>query len=338
MTQEVMRSYPWICHGEVGVILTGGLGNQIFQLVAGLSLADQHRTRLAIVDKVLRPWPGRNGRAELFDLFDLNGVATRIAPEETASTLGFRAAHWRIASCNSDLNPIQRNLRRKLAELAEWAELLKGSRVGGLRRPLWSQRGGGYDPRVGRLTIDKLIVGYFQSYKYLEHTKRLAFLRTAIARKQSNHSQLCKHKPTARPYISLHVRRGDYKRNPQFGLLSQGYYRNAIAALHALKVDIEDILVFSDDIDTATELLKHSFNDQRITFVNDKTLGASDTLRLMSDASAIITANSSLSYWAAMLSTCQRSHIVYPDPWFRLHPTPDSLIPPSWTSVGSTFA
>jgi len=307
-------------------------------LVAGLALAERHETRLAIVDGVLGPWQGRDGTAELFDLFELCSVAIRIAPEESASTLGLRAARLRIASCNSDLNLLQRNLRRKLAELAEWAEVLRNPNPESLKRPIWSQLASGYDPRLEHLGAGKLIIGYFQTHRYLDATEQLPFLRSMAEREHSKRALPRVYLPTKRPYIALHVRRGDYRNNPQFGLLSRSYYENAIAALQASGVDIDDIYVFSDEIDTAAELLVGAFPDHRMTFISDRSLTAADTIQMMSGASSVITANSSLSYWAAMLSACPRKHIMYPDPWFRSHPTPDSLIPPSWTSVASTFA
>jgi hypothetical protein len=334
MNRNSVRGFPWIRDGEVGVLLTGGLGNQIFQFVAGFAQAKRTQSPLVVIDHVLKPWPGNDGKAELFSLLNLQDIATRITPEETSQTLGIRAAHLSIASCNSGLNWAQRDLRRSLARAAEMLAL---ARRGSFGPRLWSQYGNGYDSRLGDLSTSHLIIGYFQTYKYVNQSQLLQQLRSNLRPVLSERLPSVGNPPTERPYISLHVRRGDYKDNPQFGHLSLGYYEKCLAALSASQHEVDDVLVFSDDINAASRLLTGSRINHRLYFTDNKNLSATETLRLMSRGSAIITANSSLSYWAAMLSKCLPSQILCPDPWFRIHPTPTGLVPPAWVPIKSSF-
>lgn len=129
--------------------------------------------------------------------------------------------------------------------------------------------------------------------------------------------------------VAIHVRRGDYATNPdvkaEFGLLEEDYYRRAIALLRA-RAPVQRIAVFSDDLDH----ILRSWNLQADLIAPGKGLEDSSAgdLWLMSRAPALVTANSSLSWWAAWLGERPGRPVVTPRPWFRneiLHRPPHLL-------------
>lgn len=96
--------------------------------------------------------------------------------------------------------------------------------------------------------------------------------------------------------VAIHIRRGDYLKNPKYvNLSSTQYYRNAIDIIKS-KMPNSCLYIFSDDITWCRE----SGLFDGATYV-DFTKEAHEDMYLMSKAKGIITANSSFSWWAGYL-------------------------------------
>jgi hypothetical protein len=119
--------------------------------------------------------------------------------------------------------------------------------------------------------------------------------------------------------VALHVRRGDYvtnaDRSPRYRVLDPDYYRDALARIR-LTTDVRRAVVFSDDaawcrerlrLDLATEVVEHSDPHERVI----------DDFLCLAQASNLIVANSTFSWWAAWIAT-QRGpvRVVQPARWF----------------------
>lgn len=92
--------------------------------------------------------------------------------------------------------------------------------------------------------------------------------------------------------VAVHVRRGDYVNNPFYvDLMETDYYREAMAIFPN-----EDFLIFSDDI----EWCKQQIIFKDCEFSEGKT--ELEDLSLMASCKAVITANSSFSWWGGYLS------------------------------------
>jgi hypothetical protein len=74
-----------------------------------------------------------------------------------------------------------------------------------------------------------------------------------------------------------------------------------------------------------------------IEWIDNTNLSASETLQLFRRCDGYIIANSSFSWWAAMLSQAVNPIVIAPTKWFRNLEDPKELIPPSWLRVNSTF-
>ncbi|MDD3137584.1 MAG: alpha-1,2-fucosyltransferase [Lachnospiraceae bacterium] len=99
--------------------------------------------------------------------------------------------------------------------------------------------------------------------------------------------------------ISIHVRRGDFIDNKGYNLCSLQYYRDAIRMLiESEKLDKDNIKLyfFSDDKD----YIKNSFKYNNMVVVEGESAGSE--MKLMTYTKYNIIANSTFSFWGALLS------------------------------------
>ncbi len=103
--------------------------------------------------------------------------------------------------------------------------------------------------------------------------------------------------------VAIHVRRGDYVNNPFYvDLIETPYYRDAMALFPG-----ESFLVFSDDIEWCKKqkIFQHcEFSEGRDEI---------EDLNLMASCKAVITANSSFSWWGGFLC---KGKVIAPEAWY----------------------
>jgi hypothetical protein len=152
--------------------------------------------------------------------------------------------------------------------------------------------------------------GYFPSEKYFKNYKKeiinLYKDRDLIKRISNDFKKVY----SLENSLSLHVRRGDYLKSPDFmPVLPIDYYQRAIYEVE-LRSSVDIILVFSDDI----EWCKLNLRDKRMVFIEDQ-LDYAD-LYLMSECTNNITANSGFSWWGSYLNENASKIVVCPYTWF----------------------
>lgn len=120
------------------------------------------------------------------------------------------------------------------------------------------------------------------------------------------------------PFTSIHFRFGDYVNNPYyFNLPASDYYVNAIEKM-CDKTSGTIFLVFSDDKDLARKAMKFvesKMGHGIIYYIIDGTSDIED-LCMQSLCSHNICANSSFSYWSAMLNKNKNKVVTMPLNWF----------------------
>lgn len=119
--------------------------------------------------------------------------------------------------------------------------------------------------------------------------------------------------------VSIHVRRGDYVRNPFYVDLSKtNYYERAMEQFPG-----ESFLVFSDDIEWC--------KDQRMFEGCEFSEGNTEVedLNLMASCKAHIIANSSFSWWAAYISG---NKTIAPKAWYA-DGIERTVIPKQWIRI-----
>jgi hypothetical protein len=182
-----------------------------------------------------------------------------------------------------------------------------------------------------------MLYGYFQSWRYAPSGGSLISekIRT-LARPawSEGYLELIK---SGRGSVSLHIRRGDYlqaETHNIHGLAGAEYFERAIRLVRGLGCE-GPILVYSDDLGRAIQELDGI--DGIVPVKSPADADPLDVLRLMSDGAAVITSNSTFSWWAAYINDVSTRPVVCPTPWFQ-DPTLDSadIVPPWWFQTGAS--
>lgn len=129
-------------------------------------------------------------------------------------------------------------------------------------------------------------------------------------------------------YISIHIRRGDYLLEPQRGVCSTTYYKEAIQLLQK-KIPNPIFVFFSDDIKWTKKELPFD-NSIYVDWNHD--VDSWQDMYLMSLCKHNIIANSSFSWWGAWLNPNTEKMVVAPKQWF-LHRNNYDILPEKWIKL-----
>lgn len=295
-------------HG-VTIVPVGGLGNQLFIYGAGRALSEKLACPLFIDGKSFQ---AHGDRSFELDTFVHKGVVLERDPSKAF------LIHLRSKVREASRRVLPRNFSTNILRI-------------------YSEESFAYDQNLLNLNCNIQISGYFQSWKYFDAiASDLRNEITTIINPSDWYTSTLHTLNNLTPWIAVHVRRGDYT-NPQtlafHGLCSAKYYEESINLMEKL-VDTDQIVVFSDDIESARQLL-HGVGLSK-TFINAPPSSRPlESLLLMSRASGFIMANSSYSWWAGWLGSHVTKPVIAPRPWFRNSkvPTQDLLLP-NWISLG----
>jgi len=178
-----------------------------------------------------------------------------------------------------------------------------------------------YDERIDGIEDGTLLDGFFQSYKYCEESlhyfRDFLFYKSGIQLGNSLFNG-----------IAVHVRRGDYATETGLqyhGVCSFDYYINAVELLRSIWGNLT-VRIFSDSLQTAKELMLFIPNSE----YEDSTLTPLQTLARMGQSQALVTSNSSFSWWAARFFLNEYGRVVVPMPWLNVTRTTPDLVPNQW--------
>jgi hypothetical protein len=296
---------------RINVLQQRGLGNQLFQYVAGLFFAKKYGATLEVIRE----------------------------PEDLASSFGhprpFLLSHFRITEPVRELNLWDRVMcsvataKKPLTVPARLA-----SRTVVYRQPVYED--GTFLPAlpVPPTTKNVYLEGNFQAYRFAQDVEQrvrseFSFKKPPVDRNLETFNQI----KAVENSVSLHVRRGDYKFNKGGQeLLPIEYYARAMQVLQQ-KVTNPTYFIFSDDIPYTREALPHA---ERMVFVdhNDEANGHED-LRLMSACRHNIIANSTMSWWGAWLNSDPARLVCAPKIWRNPKISYADLIPPDWLRIAN---
>ncbi len=295
--------------------ITSGLGNQLFQLAAGLALSRLRKTEL----RLDLAWFERK-RHEPHEIFQLEPYAAdmlRASRDDLSRVPGLgRSFSGRID-----------------AALRRWRQEFCGSAAA--CAPLVRATDGdfSFSPAFRELPADTYLAGNWQSALFFENVADE--MRERLRRYVPNSPSVAQlaAEIDAAPSAFLHVRRGDYVSNPHYqrelGPLESRYYTAACAALKSA-VGACRLYAFTNDTEWARDCL---LPDTRIVGPAE-VASPHDLLHLMSRCRHAIMANSSLSWWAAWREWWPGKFIYAPRPWFAesWRNTRD-LIPAGWRQI-----
>lgn len=267
------------------VKLISGLGNQLFQYAFG--------RQMALV----------------------NNVPLRLDTSfyETQSLRGYKLNHYRInadVATKDDIDGIlkPRNLINKLQQY-----FTGNNKYYCKERKWWDYDNSLLSGRKRNVYLD----GYWQSYKYYKEINNVILNELSLA----DEAEPLAYKVNStilqdEQSVSIHIRRGDYitdtDANRMMGVLPLSYYSNAIAHINSI-IPNAQFYIFSDDLNWAADNLKID----RPVIIVDVANGEKDYLELdmMSKCRHNIIANSTFSWWAALLNKNADKIVVGPKNW-----------------------
>ena len=295
-------TYPVGMPRPITIRLVGGLGNQLFGYYAGAALAARHGAPLRLDTSWVRHGITDHGIEIL--RFDLPG-----------DWMDDRSLGARLSAPGSLVG-------------RAWSKALR--EVPALRRPLriHEAEGVGHDPTLLDQPPGTRLRGYFQSWRTVQNAMDSGYPRRPRLRYQSSWlDQIISRAQDESPLV-VHVRRGDYAKVPEFGLLGASYYESAIDRLRGEGVT-GPIWLFSDEPALAQHALgRHAASAELISSPD----GPATELLAMSHGAGLVIANSTFSWWGATMSA-PKTPVIAPDPWFAAGPAVQGLIPPEWTRL-----
>lgn len=308
------------------VMVTGGLGNQLFQFAAALDVARGNEVVL---------WPALGAprchdgvTADLLRLPLPAGVHTgALGVAGALRLLAQKASGYmlRIGVIGSALerDPRYRALAAWGASLAVLPALRHWVRVR-------AAVGIGFDPAATDTSGgEPLLLGYFQTWRHASAPHVRPALAAAFDGVDTEWFRQMQALAAAESPIIVHVRLGDYRKEPGLGIIEPAYYEAAIAEARAQHPDSR-IWLFSDEPQAAIAMLPAGTPEPRVVDPPDASTPPAELLRVMTLGRCYVLANSTFGWWAALLAADATRTVTVPEPWFVIGDQPRDLIPPDW--------
>jgi hypothetical protein len=287
----------------VKVMLSGGLGNQMFQYAAGYALAAHLKTPLVLDVSSYRYDPLRDFSLGAFGIEEPETVAQ--ADVQTYVTLNLKAKLKKIlpdfmikAMAFVYKNTLFKFLRRK-QEKTHYVE-----------------KNFHFEKEFFDLKDGMVIAGRYQSENYFfnvqEEIHRIFTLKNPLSEAAQKILEQIQQTPIP---VAIHVRRGDFLSAANInlhGAASLDYYKKAVGIINALYGKVR-FFVFTDD----TQYVRENFGFlQDYVLVSETVSDQHEDRFLMSRCRHNIIANSSFSWWGAWLNPALDKTVIAPRQWF----------------------
>lgn len=286
----------------IKLILSGGLGNQMFEYAAGRALSIRKKCTLSI------------------DLYLLN--------KKTKATI----RDYELTVFNIDA-PISESVINKIAVKVFGA--IRSKRLGyalinklGIFR---DEKATYYDPKFELLSKETTLFGYFQNENYFKGISEQLRIDFTFRSPLSDRNEKIRLKIEQNASVSIHIRRGDYTSiDSNLPTLEISYYNKAIEYITS-QINNPYFFIFSDDIEWVKENLDLSNVDHEFIDWNKNEDSYID-MQLMSLCKHNIIANSSFSWWGAWLNNKPNKIVIAPQKWYKGDTGiyPDGFLPKEW--------
>lgn len=289
----------------IKLILSGGLGNQMFEYAAGRALSMRYDTDLFV------------------DLYLLQ--------KKTKATI----RSYELSVFNIEA-PISQSILNKIAVKVFGA--IRSKTIGHLFLDKFSifrdEKAQNYDKRFELLSKNTTLFGYFQNENYFKGISEQLKVDFTFRSPLSGENDKIRYKIEQMTSVSIHIRRGDYiNNNSNLPVLDLSYYKRAIEYITS-QIDNPYFFIFSDGIEwVKTNLDLSKLNHEFIDWNTNE--DSYRDMHLMSLCKHNIIANSSFSWWAAWLNNNPSKLVVAPQKWYKGDTGiyPDGFLPKKWITL-----
>lgn len=301
----------------VTVFLSGGLGNQLFQIARVL----QSKSKSLVINiSQLQS----NFELEEFLKFVAQKRGLSIFIDVKKPSMLFRRAH------NYLLRSGQWSKKSKTQEFVIKKSIQIAFFLSGVSSRYVSIDDESFAEHDRKNLENFYIIGYFQNQisarflcedlnEYLDFTYESKKSRKSLSRSSE---------------LILHVRRGDYLNEKKIGMLSNTYFKNTIREVCKTNARINLNIFTNGEINLFEMTNEIEFDSVEVI---DST-SAIELLAKMRSGKIFIISNSTLSWWAAFLSSSPEKQVYAPLPWFRKLSEPKNFIPEVWVRLPAIWS
>jgi hypothetical protein len=322
LTFSIFKSYK--LSKSSTIFLTGGLGNQLFQIAAGLALSD--KKSVVINTNFGKPRLNHQGITEIESIpFDNIWFEKKkiLFGNFVGKSLAYSLRRG-IKPTKLESNVLIKKILRLLTEF-----ILSIAYVKRIKLVIASDVG--YFKMQEKKADHIFYVGYFQSHIWPDSINFKDFVNS-FSENNSNLNKFTSDASREKPLI-VHVRLKDYETHQNFGIPSDTYYRNSLAQEWNPST-FGKIWLFSDDISKAKKIIPKDFIEVT-RLIDEPLMESADILKIMKLGRSYVIANSTFSWWGAYLSSVESGKIIAPNPWFQFEKSPNEIIPPNWSRLNA---
>lgn len=179
-------------------------------------------------------------------------------------------------------------------------------------------------------TRNMKLVGYYQSYKYFHEKKKYIFKLLKIQKLQEMVQKIYEIDTNS---VAMHFRLGDYQYHESVHpILNLDYYKKALDSIVKKRGNCKVLYFCEEDISLQINILKEEFANCIFTKIDD-TISDWEQLLLMSCCRDNIIANSTFSWWGAYLGNQEDRIVCYPKKWFSDDKITRDMFLPTWDGV-----
>lgn len=177
---------------------------------------------------------------------------------------------------------------------------------------------------------DWYALGYFQCEKYFSKyegliRKELTFREDKLSADAIELGREIK----SRNSVCMHIRMGDYMKDPVFGVCTLDYYMRALAKMKEQNPEGE-IYVFTDNVDLVKDAMK-GIKDSEFHYIDAK-YNDQESMFLGTCCRHFIISNSTFSWWMQYLSDNKSKIVLAPDKWYNTN-NPCDIYQDNWQLV-----
>lgn len=306
------------------VVLSGGFGNQLFQLFAALNCShdDELRVNISLVhDQVpileiinqINSWRQKTNQKEI------SLVLSKL------SFLQIKAHNFALRNSSAPIHKKHFKLMQDFISQSfcriffpNFKHYIVPNELGCAKRELPDVR-------------NSLFIGYFQSKHWVK--QELPQIKAVLDALEVKRNKKWNIDLAQSKSLLVHIRRGDYESDDRLGTLGKGYFIKAID-LAWNRGRYDEMHIYSNSNEYPNDCIPQSLQEYSRNMESQLNDSLDLLLQMRLSRGAVIS-NSTLSWWAVQTSEMKPENIFAPQPWFRKIKDPEGIIEAGWNLISS---